>query len=143
MLVFILFLLMFLQPSLHSLSEYLLPSYWFRQLQHVLNCLVCFLSVLLVNNSISLVIQQSCLLQTCMITGDNPLTACHIAKELRMTRKSHTLILTEPHLPEDTWQWKSVDSTVSLDVSSSNLSQLKAYDLCITGEVCGLLECSI
>ncbi|XP_067943587.1 endoplasmic reticulum transmembrane helix translocase-like [Watersipora subatra] len=70
----------------------------------------------------------------CMITGDNPLTACHIAGELRMTKKPHTLILTEPQTSAGSWQWKSVDATVSLDVSSSNLALLKSHDLCVTGE---------
>ena len=70
-----------------------------------------------------------------MITGDNPLTACHIAKELKMTRKSQTLILSEPDKTMDSWQWVSVDGEHSVELSSRMLPQLKEFDLCITGKV--------
>lgn len=79
-------------------------------------------------------------LQTCMITGDNPLTACHIAKELRMTRKPHTLILTGPNKKVDTWQWVSVDGTQSIELSAETLGKLKGHDLCVTGEVGGVFD---
>ncbi|XP_030646641.1 endoplasmic reticulum transmembrane helix translocase isoform X2 [Chanos chanos] len=72
-----------------------------------------------------------------MITGDNPLTACHVARELHFIQKEHTLILqqgsTQGQLCE--WQWESIDGTVRVPLPPPSVSALvKQYDLCVTGE---------
>lgn len=76
-----------------------------------------------------------------MITGDNPLTACHVGRELHFTKKSSTLILTKNN---DQWLWESVDQTTNLPILSDNEINEEAkygkeiwrnYSLCITGEV--------
>jgi cation-transporting ATPase 13A1 len=41
-----------------------------------------------------------------MITGDNPLTACHVASELKLIHKKHALVLGNDG--SGTWTWKSV-----------------------------------
>ncbi|XP_053601679.1 endoplasmic reticulum transmembrane helix translocase [Plodia interpunctella] len=68
-----------------------------------------------------------------MITGDNPLTACHVAKELKFTQKSELLILT---CDEDKWCWKSIDEEMNLPVQPFKTSKqlTSKFDLCITGE---------
>ena len=66
-----------------------------------------------------------------MLTGDNPLTACHVAKELKISQRK-LLVLTRT---EDGWVWQSVGggTMAAMDREPSELG--KKYDLCITGEV--------
>ncbi|XP_048508529.1 endoplasmic reticulum transmembrane helix translocase isoform X2 [Athalia rosae] len=68
-----------------------------------------------------------------MITGDNPLTACHVGRELHFTKKTATLILTRT---SDRWIWESVDQTKHLPLQESQKGKeiWKDYSLCITGE---------
>ncbi|XP_028034006.1 manganese-transporting ATPase 13A1 [Bombyx mandarina] len=68
-----------------------------------------------------------------MITGDNPLTACHVAKELKFIQKEEVLILTES---DGEWAWKSIDEELNLPVqpSQKTKSLTSKFDLCITGE---------
>lgn len=74
-----------------------------------------------------------------MITGDNPLTACHVAKQLRFCRTSSMLILTQTEA--DNWAWQSVDQTKTLPLSGPDTMSwrdwsqfLSSHDLCLTGE---------
>lgn len=78
-----------------------------------------------------------------MITGDNPLTACHVSRELHFTRKPNTLILTED---AGEWLWESIDKKLQLPLSASNIAPRKEiwrdHALCVTGEVRGRFVCN-
>nr|XP_013817362.1 PREDICTED: manganese-transporting ATPase 13A1 isoform X8 [Apteryx mantelli mantelli] len=70
-----------------------------------------------------------------MITGDNPLTACHVARELHFLQREHTLILQPPVSKDSSWQWQSIDGAVMLPIFPTTLQELtQQYDLCVTGE---------
>lgn len=72
-----------------------------------------------------------------MITGDNPLTACHVAKELRFVRKP-VLVLTERNSEIGVWVWQSINHDIVLPIDKKEYKNLLAkFDLAITGE--GLL----
>ncbi|CAL1689453.1 unnamed protein product [Lasius platythorax] len=70
-----------------------------------------------------------------MITGDNPLTACHVSRELHFTKKPNTLVLTEN---DGEWLWESIDKTMQLPLNVKNIVSRKEiwkdYALCVTGE---------
>lgn len=80
-----------------------------------------------------------------MITGDNPLTACYVAKELRFTKKT-VLVLTRDELQErsidddhfekveTTWFWQSINQDVKVNVSEDTKQLISDYDVCMTGE---------
>ena len=73
-----------------------------------------------------------------MITGDNPLTACHVAKELRFTRKTILVLSqdvqnTSEDRPKYVWISINEDQIEPIDFKSwKNLVQTN--DLAITGD---------
>lgn len=76
-----------------------------------------------------------------MITGDNPLTACHVARELHFIQKEHTLIL-QPSSNQGKWQWESIDGTVCATLPPPSISSfVHEFDLCVTGEGLAKLSC--
>lgn len=72
-----------------------------------------------------------------MITGDNPLTACHVAKELKFTQKSETLILTQI---DKKWQWETVSQKERQPLLTEIDILTKSHDLCITGDALMYLQ---
>nr|XP_020634904.1 manganese-transporting ATPase 13A1 [Pogona vitticeps] len=70
-----------------------------------------------------------------MITGDNPLTACHVAQELHFTQKEQTLILQPPSSKGSSWQWQSISGAITFPIIPPSLPELtQNHNLCVTGE---------
>jgi cation-transporting ATPase 13A1 len=72
-----------------------------------------------------------------MITGDNPLTAVHVAREVEIVDRD-VLVLDAPEHNDsgDKLVWKSVDDKISISVDPSaplDPEILKTKDLCVTG----------
>ncbi|XP_063657482.1 endoplasmic reticulum transmembrane helix translocase isoform X6 [Pan troglodytes] len=70
-----------------------------------------------------------------MITGDNPLTACHVAQELHFIEKAHTLILQPPSEKGRQCEWRSIDGSIVLPLARGSPKALALeYALCLTGD---------
>lgn len=80
-----------------------------------------------------------------MITGDAPLTACHVAKELHfIDKKKETLILklndnsinnNGTEIDDLHMQWISIDESIKLKLIPENSKKFfHSYDLCVTGD---------
>lgn len=79
-----------------------------------------------------------------MITGDNPLTACHVAKELRFTRKT-ILVLSQNNQnhpgDESQYAWISINEDHVEKLNERAWKNLvKNYDLAITGDGLAYLD---
>lgn len=80
---------------------------------------------------------------TVMITGDNPLTACHVANALKMNEKKLLVLMKEQRSHENTesegdngtsWSWKTVDEHTSFSIDTDTKEITKDYTFCLSGE---------
>lgn len=76
-----------------------------------------------------------------MITGDAPLTACYVAKELNFMKRKRSLILSRDEAAHsDEYKWRTIDLDLSLPVEPANVREFVVkYDLCLTGDAMAYL----
>jgi cation-transporting ATPase 13A1 len=72
-----------------------------------------------------------------MITGDNPLTACHVAREVYIVERDVLILdVKEGGRGESDLSFRSIDDKIQIDVDPSaplDQSLLDKYDICLTG----------
>ncbi|CAJ0587647.1 unnamed protein product, partial [Mesorhabditis spiculigera] len=83
--------------------------------------------------------------QVVMITGDNPLTACHVGQTLRFTKKKARVLLLDEPLNDGEWALEAVDKEGTKGVSRISIVDadrlkgkqwndfLAQHDFCFTG----------
>ncbi|RHZ71892.1 hypothetical protein Glove_251g27 [Diversispora epigaea] len=79
-----------------------------------------------------------------MITGDNPLTACHVAREVEIIDRDVLIMdVREDSQNSDELIWKSVDEKIMIPVNPAeklDSSIYRDHDLCVTGAALSRLE---
>lgn len=72
-----------------------------------------------------------------MITGDNPLTACHVGQVLQFTDKHRKTLIFDVADDVNDNKWRSVDGTEALPLVPENKQKMRVflggYELCLTG----------
>lgn len=71
-----------------------------------------------------------------MITGDNPLTAAHVARDVEIVDRNVMILDLKEGTTTDELVWRNVEETKIIDVNPSDpfdKSIFAEYDLCITG----------
>ncbi|CEF67827.1 Cation-transporting P-type ATPase family and Cation-transporting P-type ATPase, subfamily V and P-type ATPase, A domain and HAD-like domain and P-type ATPase, cytoplasmic domain N-containing protein [Strongyloides ratti] len=72
-----------------------------------------------------------------MITGDNPLTACHVSRELKFTEEGKEIMILQKE--DEKWYWKSVDETKKMEMKNNSPNFFNLHELCVTGSGFGHL----
>lgn len=76
-----------------------------------------------------------------MITGDNPLTACHVAKEVGIITKD--VLILDKHGNSDNLEWRNVEETKIIPFDAAEMFDvefLRQNDLCLTGHALNALD---
>lgn len=84
-------------------------------------------------------------MQVIMLTGDNPLTACHVAKELKIAQRKLLILshvtssedddVTDDVMPSEKWEWQSIGGASKATLETDPAELGKDHDLCLTGDV--------
>jgi len=83
---------------------------------------------------------------TLMITGDNPLTACHVAGSLKMSNKPILVLSKNESLNESLnidnvqWKWHTIDDEVQFPVDTDFKQLAKSYSFCLSGESLAFIQ---
>ncbi|GAM22379.1 hypothetical protein SAMD00019534_055540, partial [Acytostelium subglobosum LB1] len=78
-----------------------------------------------------------------MITGDNSLTACHVAKQLGIQNPQQPTLILNSDVDGKNAKWISVDETVTLALDTNNIKHLQTlrsqYNLGVSGQTLSLI----